>query len=388
MSLSVDKLSSVNIEAVKFEGTNKSEGKDIQNCESQKDSSKLHMTLACLATLGAGAIATVAGYRKGKVNGKALGLTEGAAKGELDTLKRLTTISFNDFKKIGSFDKSGKAMVDGKPFTGKITRKSKYGETVVTYKDGVKEEAIIPQWRGGQVCKIYDHEHSRLSVLDSNNKQLYQIEKGSDGSIYKNFPWDNETTIRKGNYTEKARQEFWVHKPDGTFMRCKNSAGELSQPNYKEGKPIPVRKVVDLDTGKNIELQQIKERPFNPGRAREHVNVDGKKVTVHYDNFGKRFSYAHTSEFDPKTGLTTRRYYELDETGKLVPTNKYSIKDVKKTGAELHYKLDAEGKKYDLCLDDYQDGNIASRVYNGSRYWTDLEQIQANIERLGLKIEL
>ena len=82
------------------------------------------------------------------------------------------------------------------------------------------------------------------------------------------------------------------------------------------------------------------------------------------------------------------RDYELDEAGKLVPTNKYCIKDVKKICADLTYKLDEKGNKYDLCLRDYQNGDVKNNIHDGSRYWTDLEQIKANIERLRLQITL
>lgn len=387
MAISVDKLTNTNVKAVNFTSENKLQ-ESVSKSSSNEDSSKLYMSLACLATLGLGAIATVAGYRKGVVKGKALGQAEGLVKGELDTLKSLTTISFKDFKKIGKFDKSGVATVDGKPFSGKITRPFRNGETVITYKDGLKQEAVIPQWGGTSERRLYNHENSNVRVISSNNKELYSIRKEKDGSMVKEFPFNNEYDITKGNYTEHARQEFHVHKPEGGLKKYKKSSGVLSHPDYKGGKPVSVRKVVDLETGQNVELIQMKNRPLYTGWARKHVMVDGEKVTVHYDDFGRKFSYAHTSNFDPKTGLTTYRYYELDEAGKLVPTNKYCVKDVKKTGADLTYKLDEEGNKYDLCLSDYQNGNVKNNVHDGSRYWTDLEQIKSNIQRLGLQITL
>ena len=387
MSLDVNKLTTPTVKVVNFQGENKTKEDVIQNEAPQQDNSKLYLSLAGLATIGLGTLATVVGYRKGIAKGKTIGQAEGLIKGELDTLKSLTTISFKDFKKIGQFDKAGVATVDGKPFSGKITRPCRGGETVVTYKDGLKQEAIIPQWRGTTKRRVYNHKDSYFRDLNSQNQEFYTLYKAKDGSIIKEFPY-NRDDIKIGNYTERSSQEFWVHKPDGTFMKCKKSFGELSHPNYKGGKPIKVGKVVDLNTGKNIELHKDKELALYDERVRKHVIVDGKKVTVHYDNWGNEFSYAHTSEFDPKTGLTTKQYYELDESGKLIPTNRYSIKDVKKTGAYLSYKVDAKGQKYDIMLDDSQNGDIKSNIYDGRRYWTDLEQIKENIKRLGVAFPL
>ena len=67
--------------------------------------------------------------------------------------EKVKNMSFDDFKKIGRFEK-GKALINGKGFSGELTTKT---GTMVEYKNGMLNMSIIPGKNGNNIYKYYNN---------------------------------------------------------------------------------------------------------------------------------------------------------------------------------------------------------------------------------------
>ena len=154
-----------------FKGENVTE-----NIKPQKNGeSKLGATLACLATLGAGAVATVYAFKKGKLTGKLAGLAEGKAAGI----------------KIGEANAAKAAEKAAKPLVKPIAEKLHIADCTirsiepVTFKlpDGTEVSAfkIREKWhlqKGKMSCgqemvdKIVDKKGNVLSIKSVSNSDF------------------------------------------------------------------------------------------------------------------------------------------------------------------------------------------------------------------------
>lgn len=377
MAISVGRISAVQTNTpILFKGKNENLNEKANHSTNQTKNTLLG--LGALAALG---VASVFMHNKALVK---------KAAQELEQLKNSTKLNLNDFKKVGNFDK-GVATIDGKGFNGQIVTP----KTVLEYKDGVIQKS---QLNTGDIKTYCNFEGTKHYEMKPDGKLK------TDGSVLKYVTINGKTTgihrYKDGTvviesqpnkavstpYYDKKNPGVWLNttvKPNGSITRLETIQANISHPNFRNGKIQPIKKVTDLETRNVLEMGNRVPLSVHPNRYKQHVFVDGKKVTAVYEN-GK-FEYANSVEFNPKTGVYKKQYYKLDNNGKLIPKNSYCETD-KNTGAYLTYELE-NGNKTKLYFADPYNGTYKSKckIHDGSRYTTDIEQIKKEIERMGLK---
>lgn len=219
--------------------SNKQENKK-QSSFIQKNGKKL-LALGAVA-LAAGAIAGIAIYKNKKVP---------------------SSLSLDEFKKIGKFDK-GKATAKGKPFTGEIIHfsKDKSNKFTIKYEDGKLVESVKEV-----KSKLADNEIfspvSRKTYSEANG--IRTIQTYANG-IMSEKPFstaqikDGETIIRKNVYSGETMREA-KKGPDGNWA----VTIEFTEPAFFENDKLPInvmrRKKIDANTGEILEQKLYKIKP-------------------------------------------------------------------------------------------------------------------------------
>ena len=299
--------------------------------KSQNDSHALEYSLASLAAVGS-ALIIASSLRKGAAAKLLAAKNEGIKAGELETLKRLKNLDIADFKKVGNFDK-GKALVEGKPYSGVINTKN----SVITYNDGTITRVELSD---GTV-KAYVDGH--ISGIRKGN-QIKDFYTQKDGTkVARTFTQDDTVMYTKGAITEKRHEFVTYIKPDGTVLKTRESRGTISHPQYKDGVVFDYHKVVDQKTGKTLSMTKSRSGySLDTGiRHREHAVIDGKKVTNYYNN-GKISATSH-SEYNPETGVVTIREKTYNHEGKPNDGEFLTLK-TPKTKAKLTAYVEKDGK--------------------------------------------
>lgn len=310
--------------------------------KSQNNSHILEYSLASLAAVGS-ALIIASSLRKGAAAKLLSAKNEGIKAGELDTLKRLKNLDIADFKKVGHFDK-GKALIDGKPYSGVINTKN----SVITYENGVLKRANMSDG----TIKAYNDGHISLIGKGNKIKDFYTQNDGT--KVAREFVKDDTLMFSRGARTEKSREFYTYVKPDGSVLKTRESRGTISHPAYKNGTVFEYRKVVDQKTGKTISMTSSRPGYFADTsiRYKEHAVVDGKKVTNYYNN-GK-ISATKRSEYNPETGVVTIKEKTYNYEGKPYDGEHLTIKKPK-TEAKLTAYVEKDGKIKDgsvyLCDD-------------------------------------
>lgn len=274
---------------------------------------KLALALGALAVAGAVTAGVVIGIKKGKLNNSQINNVikesaddiSNAVKNSADDVNNAAKESFgyfnsfDDFKKIGTFDK-GKALIDGKNFSGIIHTTGKNGQTrFVTYENGflskVSEQKPNTKYH---VIKEYIYaEDGTKTIYDYIKQKVTTINPDKSINIQPNEP-GVVTVLKKGKIrmideTEykpivKDGKTIW-HKIEHVSRGDKLSNGSLKTRNFK--------KITDLSTGKtSLEINNsVQESPIKvPIKL-----ADGRKGKALYS--GKELVRQEISTYDPAT---------------------------------------------------------------------------------------
>ena len=358
MTLNVNSIGTPSVQPLSFTSYTKAETAKEPETKCENNSSALSCSLACLGALALGTLASIAAFKKGKING-----SEGV-------LKRLKNIDINDFKTVGKFEK-GKAVIDGQGFTGVINTPN----AKMTYKNG---ELLKSELSNGTV-KTYDYRNGSLSkvFVDKPNNYTETLVKNADNSIKIERKINSELVNGRGVWYETKVT------PDKQVSKLKIEQYNIQDHKFKNGELQALRKTTDLKTGKSkLEYRTPKWR--SDVKYKEHIMVDGKEVTAVFKD-GK-FQYANHTTFNPKTGVLTEQQFVMQD-GKLVPTNKFRQKD-KKTGVTLGYEAGPNGEKIIKELYNIQSDHNAWKFFGTLKETSNLEQIKAVIQKLGLQFEV
>lgn len=341
----------------------------------QNNSQILEYSLASLAAVGSALIIGSA-LRKGAAAKLLAAKNEGIKAGELETLKRLKNLDIADFKKVGSFDK-GKALIDGKPYSGVINTKN----SVITYKDGVLTRAEISDG----TLKTYNDGHINRIRKGNQIKDFYTRNDGT--KVARTFVPNDSLMISKGSRTEKRREFATYIKPDGSVLKTKESWGTISHPAYKNGEVFNYHKVVDQKTGKTISMTSSRPNRFadTSVRHKEHVIVDGKKVTNYYHD-GK-ITATQRSEYNPGTGVVTIKEKTYNFDGKPYDGEHLTLK-LPKTEAKLRAFVEKDGKIKDGSVElfDQKGHQLVGDSY--MNHGGSVAEARAAIEKAGLPFRI
>ena len=217
--------------------------------ENKKQSNFIQKNGKKLLALGAVALATVA------VAGIAI----------YKNKKVPSSLSLDEFKKIGKFDK-GKATAKGKPFTGEIIHfsKDKSNKFTIKYEDGKLVESVKEV-----KSKLADNEIfspvSRKTYSKANGIRTIQTYTYANG-IMSEKPFstaqikDGEMIIRKNVYSGETMREA-KKGPDGKWIVTK----EFTEAAFIENDKLPInvmrRKKINVNTGEVLEQKLYKIKP-------------------------------------------------------------------------------------------------------------------------------
>ena len=233
-----------------------------------------------MIAIGGGIVAAIAliiiGIKKGKGLPEAKRAVNNPAE-ELERLKQSSNLSIADFKRVGIFEK-GKALIDGKGFTGTIEICKEKG-TKKIYKNGILKESL----RNGQ-RRIYKQD-GKIKVFDNNGVLERTFYKDSNGA--KIIFSKNKGVRRK-----------LVLKPDGSVTEYEIS---LVRPNSQKDLDFMIKRKtvlsgdkveIDKKTGrKKVSRRAVGEFYFDrekPKLQKIHKTIDGRKVTEYYDTKTKK----------------------------------------------------------------------------------------------------
>ncbi len=166
------------------ERANVQPGKTKKTPKEIKDGKKkLAMALGALAVAGAVTAGVVIAVKKRKLNNFLIKNVIDESAYDINNVAKNYFNSFDDFKKIGTFDK-GKALIDGKGFSGVIKNVGKDGQIrQVQYENGLLSsvnevrtkyhDAPFPTLR---ILKKYDYEKDGTkTIFDFVKKQYIRI---------------------------------------------------------------------------------------------------------------------------------------------------------------------------------------------------------------------
>lgn len=163
---------------------------EIKTQEQKGDKKKLMLALAGLATVGIAAVGITMAIKKGKVP---------------------TELAFDDFKKIGKFDK-GQALVKGRPYTGTIEVVNKKGKYVLEYADGILKSSVGPN-----VKKTYTLTNGAKEITNypinagARAPWFIKTTKIEDDKITRSFPrQEGELLHRMETVLSKQKDGSWV----------------------------------------------------------------------------------------------------------------------------------------------------------------------------------
>ena len=166
------------------------ETKTQPKTEQKGDKKKLMLALAGLAAIGVAAVGIVTNIKKGKIP---------------------TELSFDDFKKLGKFDK-GQALVKGRPYTGTIEVVNKEGKYVLEYADGVLKSSVGPNVK--KTYKLTDGAKEITSCPINAGERapwLIKITRIEDGKITRGFSRQEEELLyRVQTMFSKQKDGSWV----------------------------------------------------------------------------------------------------------------------------------------------------------------------------------
>ena len=264
-----------------------------------KDSEQKGMSTSAVVATGAGIVAAVAlaviGIKKGKgllsARKAAKELAEKATR-EAAELTKLKQISIADFKKVGIFEK-GKALIDGKGFTGTIEICKEKG-TKKIYENGILKETL----RNGQ-RRVYE-QNGRIKVFDNNGvlKKIFYRDANGAKIISKKV-------IENGVAGTSNEYKKLVLKKDGSIdeymlsqiLRTdERNIERFKKSGINKGGGSTPRLVHRYDVGLCI--------PSGEKRvAKVHKIIDGKKATEYYDTRSRKlFKREIPIYYNPKTG--------------------------------------------------------------------------------------
>ena len=193
-------------------------------------------------------------------------------------------LSIADFKKVGVF-KDGKAIIDGKGFTGTI--------------EICKEKGTRKVYENGILRKAFRKGNERIYSYDKNGKVSKIIEdvvgdKDIDTKVFKVFPdgrksiglkWASPVIEKTKNLEIKYRATAKVLSKDGTVKNYKIGRATVIGDNANTNGRI-YEIVTDMQTGKFANVRKIYGGPAdkklvshvgNPlNYSRKHEIVDGK----------------------------------------------------------------------------------------------------------------
>jgi len=159
--------------------------------EQKGDKKKLALALMGLATAGVAAVGIAMNIKKGKIP---------------------TELTFDDFKKIGKFDK-GQALVKGRPYTGIIEVVNKKGKYVLEYADGVLKSSVGPNVK--KTYKLTDGVKEITSCpinAGARAPWFTKITKIEDDKITRSFPrQEGELLHRMETMFSKQEDGSWVN---------------------------------------------------------------------------------------------------------------------------------------------------------------------------------
>ena len=248
-----------------------------------------------------------------------------------------------------------KKFVNGEAYTGILeTKKAK-----LTYKNGYVEESELADGTVKVYCRNADGFINSVNIIK--NDHTLDIFKEKDGSIlmvkeiYKespSFKFASGRQVERGSICYRT-----TITPDGKSHTIKIEEYNLSSKNYKNGKEIPLRREIDLATGKIKTIRRTKDPIWYPP-AKGHKVINGKKFSVVYNKEGEIILAHHTS-YNPKTDTITKENYKMQD-GKLVPCGTEQID--KKTGNMVSRNADGL-----MILNLNNNISKNGRSYNGYR---------------------
>ncbi len=248
--MSIENLSAV--KPVSAQAVKKEENKQEVNKpekEIKDGGKKLALALTGLAVVGmATTVAVMHSIKKGKAP--------------------LESLSLDEFKKIGKFDK-GQAFVEGKPYTGVIEVANKNGKFYMEYSDGAlksstKHKIYVagdqPTIKGtdGEFCGIPDSRklYGKRNGTKTIQKQVY-LQHSKEGSS----PWltKEKTTIKDGEIVKKRRTFF----------------GELEDTakRQKDGSWIVTKQVIEPQAGGKYNINTINKNTGEIISSEEHIAI-------------------------------------------------------------------------------------------------------------------
>lgn len=207
------------------------------------------------------------------------------------------------FKQYGKFEK-GKAILNGKPYTGKLYTKN---GCEISYHNGVLTMSKSPK-----AVKSYDS-NGQLYNIDHNYQLVGQTKqtmviRDADGTVtitkrpggYYNQFMD----VKDGSFVPANERHDIITtiKPDGTVTRLTQNK-EQYVPGLSQ--KFTYDKLENLNTGK---VQVIKKgvKPYDDySFSKQQRVVNGKKVTERLNDKGEVIK-SWTTEYNPKTGVYTR----------------------------------------------------------------------------------
>lgn len=322
--------------------------------KNEKNDNKLALSLAALATIGAGVLAATMAYKKGKVQGiktAAQTVTENLTQ----TVENSKNLDLALFRKIGSFE-NRKAIIKGKPFTGQIHT----DKATLVYKDGVLQHSRI-----GNTIKSYDKLNNKTYVTIKSGDGFTNITKASGGGVIKK--------------TNNGRDKIIKYiGPDGTTT-IREVKTDIN------GKIVKIDKTVSRNNKKTSSQTLGKKTYFAPFYKKQEI-VNGQKVTNTYSPDGK-ILHSKANEYNPKTGVLkiTTKYYDKECTDVILKQKANGA------GNQLSGTLDSKGKLENIYI--MKDGKYIPEMLHGTAYYKDvrpvsLKDAKALIKKYDLPFEI
>lgn len=322
--------------------------------KNEKNDNKLALSLAALATIGAGVLAATMAYKKGKVQGiktAAQTVTENLTQ----TVENSKNIDLALFRKIGSFE-NRKAIIKGKPFTGQIHT----DKATLVYKDGVLQQSHI-----GNKVKTYGKLNNKTYVTIKSGDGCTNITKSSGGGVIKK--------------TNNGRDKIIKYiGPDGTTT-IREVKTDIN------GKIVEIDKTVCLNN-KKTSSQTLGKKIYSAPFYKKQEIVNGQKVTNTYSPDGK-ILYSDANEYNPKTGVLkiTTKHYDKECTDVILKQKANGA------GNQLSGTLDSNGKLENIYI--MKDGEYIPEMLHGTAYYKDvrpvsLEKARELIKKHGLPFEI
>lgn len=306
-----------------------------ENILQKNDSAKSTSKKVCLG-VGLAALASVGIYlaTKGKVK------PNNVVKPTLP--ENLSHVDMDLFKKFGKFEK-GKAIFNGKEFTGHIYTKN--GTDLIYHK------GIIEKSTGSFGEKFYSDgklrviNHKYRCVGDTKQTVVKYLDDGTRVTTEKLGGYHDKfmDADQYGKYLDDALNHDIITtiKPDGTITRLTKNKTHY---NLKLNKNYTYNQLEHLNTGKRevfLNGSEFRDKFYSKNLKRRSV-VNGKKLVEEIDKNGNVVK-SYTTEFNPKTGISTQNITEQGRRPLLVQRDKngYVLKKIN-DDSPLYYLWDSK----------------------------------------------